>query len=102
MREIHRILCPVELTVVSRDAIAHAVLLASWYKAKITALHVRNPLVAPETDFTILGFGPPLVLSDDEVKHARAKVLAYFGSAGADVDVLVDSGRPAQQILERA
>ena len=50
MREINRILCPVDLTVVSRDAIAHAVLLAGWYKAKITALHVRNPLVVPETD----------------------------------------------------
>lgn len=102
MREINRILCPVDLSEVSRDAIAHAVLLASWYKAKVTALHVRNPLVAPETDFRVLGFGPPLVLTDDEVNDARARVLACFGTAGADVDVLIDSGRPAQQILERA
>ena len=102
MREINRILCPVDLSDVSRDTIAHAVLLASWYKAKITALHVRNPLVVPETDFRVLGFGPPLVLTDDEVNDARAQVLACFGSAGVDVDVLIESGRPAQQILERA
>ena len=102
MREINRILCPVDLSDVSRDAIAHAVLLASWYKAKVTALHVRNPLVVPETDFRVFGFGPPLVLTDDEVNDARAQVLACFGAAGADVDVLIDSGRPAQQILERA
>ena len=56
MREINRILCPVDLSDVSRDAINHAVLLARWYKAKITALHVCNPLVVPETDFTVLGF----------------------------------------------
>ena len=36
MRAVTRILCPVDLL----DA----------YKAKITALHVRNPLVVPETD----------------------------------------------------
>lgn len=38
MREINRILCPVDLSDVSRDAIHHAVLLARWYNAKITAL----------------------------------------------------------------
>jgi len=102
MREINRILCPVDLSDVSRDAIAHAVLLARWYKAKVSALHVRNPLVAPETDFRVLGFGPPLVLTEDEVNQAREQVVACFGSDGSDVDVLIDSGRPAQQILERA
>ena len=102
MREVKRILCPVDLSDVSRDAIAHAVLLARWYNAKITALHVRNPLVVPETDFRVLGVGPPLVLTDDEVNQARAQVLACFGAAGADVDVVIVSGRPARQILERA
>jgi nucleotide-binding universal stress UspA family protein len=102
MREINRILCPVDLSDVSRDAIDHSVLLARWYKAKITALHVCNPLVAPGTDFKVLGFGPTPLLTDDEVKQAREQVLACFSSAAPDVDVLVDSGQPAQQILERA
>ena len=102
MREINRILCPVDLSDVSRDAINHAVLLASWYKAKITALHVCNPLVVPETDFTVFGFGPRPALTDEEVKQAREQVLSCFRSAGPDVEVLIDSGQVAHQILERA
>jgi nucleotide-binding universal stress UspA family protein len=102
MREINRILCPVDLSDVSRDAINHAVLLARWYKAKITALHVCNPLVVPETDFMLFGFGPRPVLTDNEVKQAREQVLRCFRSAGPDVEVLIDSGQPAHQILERA
>jgi universal stress protein A len=102
MREINRILCPVDLSDVSRDAINHAVVLARWYKAKITALHVCNPLVVPETDFTIFGFGPRPELTDEDVKHAREQVLACFGSAGPDVEVLIDSGQASRQIVERA
>jgi nucleotide-binding universal stress UspA family protein len=104
MRDINRILCPVDLSDVSRDAINHAVLLASWYKAKITALHVCNPLVVPETDFTVFGFGPRPALTDEEVNQAREQVLSCFRSAGPDVnvEVLLDSGQAAHQILERA
>ena len=102
MRDIDHILCPIDLSDVSGDAVNLAVLLARWYKAKITALHVCNPLVVPETDFSILGFGPQPVLTDDEVKQARERVLATFGSTAPDVEVLIDSGQPAHQILERA
>jgi hypothetical protein len=35
VREIRRILCPVDLSDVSRHAIRHAVLLARWYDAQI-------------------------------------------------------------------
>jgi nucleotide-binding universal stress UspA family protein len=103
MREINRILCPVDLSDVSRHAIDHAVLLARWYKAAITALHVCNPIVIPSTDFTVGGTVPLPVLTGDEIKAVREQVVACFGSAGPlDVDVLVDTGRPANQILKRA
>jgi nucleotide-binding universal stress UspA family protein len=103
MREIHRILCPVDLSDVSRHAIDHAVLLARWYKASITALHVANPIVIPTTDFTFVGAGPGAVLTDQEVKELHAQVTASFAAAeGIGADVLVDSGHPVKQILERA
>lgn len=38
MREINRILCPLDLSEVSRHAINHAVVLARRYDATITAL----------------------------------------------------------------
>jgi nucleotide-binding universal stress UspA family protein len=103
MRDINRILCPVDLSDTSRHAIDHAVLLARWYKATITALHVYNPIVIPSTDFTVVGYGPPLLLTDDQIKEAREQVVGFLSSAGApDVDVLLDSGLPAKQILDHA
>jgi nucleotide-binding universal stress UspA family protein len=103
MREINRILCPVDLSDVSRNAIDHAVLLARWYKAGITALHVCNPMVIPMADFTVVGTVPPPVLTEDEINELRARVRACFEAPGPiDVDVLVEDGHPANQILARA
>jgi nucleotide-binding universal stress UspA family protein len=103
MSEIHRILCPVDLSDVSRHAIDHAVLLARWYKAEITALHVCNPIVIPSTDLTLAGIGPPPVLVEHDIAQLRDQVLACFDSAGPLViEVLVDSGPPASRVLARA
>ena len=101
MRQITRILCPVDLSEMSRHAVTHAMLLAGWYNAKITALHVCNPIMIPSTDFTVVGMGPPPVLTAEEIDEARRQVAALF-TASLDVEVLVESGRPANQILERA
>jgi len=103
MREIHHILCPVDLSDLSPHAIDHAVLLARWYNATITELHVYSPIVIPSTDFAVIGFGPSPVLSDDQIKEVRQQVAGYFARAGAaHVNVCVESGRPATQILERS
>ena len=55
MRELKRILCPVDLSDESRHAIEHAIVIARRHKARITALHVCNPLVIPATDVTLVG-----------------------------------------------
>jgi nucleotide-binding universal stress UspA family protein len=103
MRQINQILCPVDLSDISRHAIDHAVLMARWYKAKITALHVCNPIVIPSADFAVVGYGPPGVLTDEEVKQARERAVACLAAANAiDVDVRIESGHPASQILECA
>jgi nucleotide-binding universal stress UspA family protein len=103
MREIHRILCPVDLSDVSRHATSHAVLLAGWYQATIAALHVVNPIVIPATDFALVRTGPAPTLTDEDMENVRAQVEACFKSLPAvPVDVLVASGRPVTQILEHA
>jgi nucleotide-binding universal stress UspA family protein len=103
MREIKRILCPVDLSEMSRHAVAHAVLLANWYSANVTALCVYNPIMIPSVDFSVVGTGPPPVLSDEEINEARTQVAALFAAPGTrDVDVRVVSGRPARQIVEHA
>jgi nucleotide-binding universal stress UspA family protein len=103
MGEIRRILCPVDLSDASRHAIANAVVLGRWYGATITALHVWNPIVIPSTDFTLVGPIPPSTFTPGELEDVRAQVARWMATAqGVDVEVLVQNGQPARQILQTA
>jgi nucleotide-binding universal stress UspA family protein len=99
MREITRILCPLDFSDVSRLAIDHAVLLAHWYDAKITALHACNPVVVPSADFAVVQMPP----NPEEIAETRARVAECLASAGAsDAAVIVESGEAVNRILEHA
>jgi nucleotide-binding universal stress UspA family protein len=68
MLQIGRILCPVDFSDASHHALDHAVMIAGWYRARITALHVRHPafLVEPPILFAELGATPISTLEDAE------------------------------------
>jgi len=86
--KLERILCPVDFSETSEHAIDHALALARWYGAHITALHVYDPT------------GP-----DDEVERLRAAVAAEFRRRGANdgrVDIRVQAGSPTRPILDCA
>jgi nucleotide-binding universal stress UspA family protein len=103
MPQINQILCPVDLSDITRHTTDHAALLARWYHAKITALHVCNPIVIPTADFTVVGPASVPLLTEDEIKEVRAQISRCFDSAVAgDVDVIIDNGHAANRILERA
>jgi nucleotide-binding universal stress UspA family protein len=100
MRAIQRILCAVDLSDASADAAAQAIALAGWCHARISALHVCEPVFAP-----VPGLPPPdKRIGDQERALARKSVAALFAKAAADVrvDVLIDTGSPAACILDRA
>ena len=100
MHEIHHILCPVDFSHASRRAVDLAKGLAGWYGAKITALHVCNPLVIPSAEFTVAGIVPPPVLTDEEILGAREQLAACFGSEpSATLELVVQSGHPAKCIV---
>ena len=51
--EIKRILCPTDLSEASAHAVDHAVVMAGYYKSRITALHVLDPVIPTiDGDFT--------------------------------------------------
>jgi nucleotide-binding universal stress UspA family protein len=104
MREIRRILCPVDLSDDSRHAVNHAVVVARWYDAAVTALHVYNPMVVPTiSGFAVVGPYLPPPLTQTEIEEIHARVMSCFDSAsGVRVDVFVEGGRPAPRILESA
>lgn len=95
-----RILCPVDFSDTSRHAIDHALAIARWCKASITALYVSNlTSVAP-------GSPPP---DDGGLRAVLARLQSDLGTqfegvraAGIHVDVVVELGQPAARILDRA
>lgn len=95
--KIARILCPIDFSDTSVHAVDLATTIASWYKARIAALHVVDAaVVVPE--FSLPGG------SVDEVA-LRAALAARFSQAsraGVGVDVFVEVGSPAALILDKA
>jgi nucleotide-binding universal stress UspA family protein len=102
MREIHHILCPVDLSDVSEWALRHAAVFAQRDRATVTVLHVANPIVVPSTDWS-MAVSPAAILTDDERATLRKQVEAFVRAAGlAAADVIIDQGRPAKQIVAAA
>jgi nucleotide-binding universal stress UspA family protein len=100
---ISRILCPVDLSVVSRHAVDHAFALAKWYEAHLTILYVcpAPPMPVPPTDLagdvTVLPPLPPDVVEDD--------VRRFCGlpdSPAKHTSIVIKTGSPAQEIVRAA
>jgi len=100
MRECKRILCPLDFSDASSHAIEQAIAIAGWCKARITALHVYSPALAPA--FLQL---PDGVGADDDLRRLHDETAACLRAAteaGIGVDVVIDVGPPAGCILDRA
>jgi nucleotide-binding universal stress UspA family protein len=96
-----RILCPVDFSPTSLHAIDHAAAIARWYQASITALHVYDPVVMPVPGLPV----PAERVSEADVARVHGEVVASLEAAtiaDLDVHVLVDVGKPAPCILDRA
>ena len=85
---LERILCPVDFSETSQHAIDHALALATWYGAQITALHAYDETGA-----------------NNEVQRLRVDLAAEFRQRGANpapVDIRVQAGSPTRPILDCA
>jgi nucleotide-binding universal stress UspA family protein len=96
---IDRILCPIDFSEASRHALDQAVVLAGYYHAQITALHVFTPFarvitaaVAGEAELNAL----------DRLRRKAADESAAAVARQIGVDVVVDEGQAAAVILDRA
>jgi len=96
-----RILCPVDFSEASTHSIDQAIALAAWTHARITALHVYEPVLMPVPGLP----DPENRVSDAEIQRVRDRTAACFRDAaarGIGVDVLVEVGQPATHILDCA
>jgi nucleotide-binding universal stress UspA family protein len=111
--DINRILCPIDLSDVSRHALDYAVALARWYESTITILHVddghdprapavyagytpeKRPTVADEVE----AFCKPWTRAIDRVEvilstgHVVSEIAAISDRLPADVLILGTHGR---------
>ena len=97
MIQITRILCPVDLSEISRRALEHAAVLARWYEARLTVLHVISSSAAAVV--------PALVMDGRERERALTDLECFAGQAPLDVplDMCVREATDIhREILEQA
>lgn len=103
MIAIQRILCPVDFTDYSRRALDHARVIARWYGASVTALHV---LEVPDIGVApgVPGLQPPAPSPADR-ERVLAALRQFAGTepaSGAPGEVLLREGHPVREILAQA
>ena len=96
---IKRILCPTDFSEASAHAAEQAIVVAGYYKAAISALHVLTPS-------TLMASGGA-TSTEEAVEIDRLRRLTkqeFTAGTGQNiaVDVVVDVGQPATIILDRA
>ena len=98
------ILCPVDFSEVSAHALEQATVVAGWYHAKITVLFVYTPTLPMVSE----SFGvsmPADRVEPAQIRRLQETARSFAGpaiEANRQVDVIVDIGRPVEQILARA
>lgn len=104
MVNINRILCPVDLSEFSRDALHHAVALAKRYEAKVTVFHVYS---APQPLVPVTGMPGnvpllPPVHPDEVTEHVRRFCVTSLGDTGESVEIIVKEGNATKEIVKLA
>jgi nucleotide-binding universal stress UspA family protein len=104
---IERILLPTDFSDTSKHACEQATALANWYGSTIFALHVHSPLLQTVSLLGAppYGMGVPAYDEASELRRLEDLTKSFVESseqAGVPVEILVDVGQPAHQILERA
>lgn len=103
MVQIREILCPTDFSDASRHALEHAVVIARWYSARITALHVMQvPLIAPPPMLGVaVADATPVVPNYQEREAQLGAWLEPATRAGIKTLLAVSEGNPAREILNQ-
>ena len=106
MLTLQRILCPIDLSESSRQALIYARALSSWYEAPLTVLHVCVDLPVFEMASPFGHSASSAVVIDEaQIAERRAAVRTFVWSAIGDstIDIVVREGTDARaEILKEA
>ena len=103
MISITRILCPIDFSDFSLDALRHGLALATWYKAQLTLFHVYQ-IAQPLAVEGLLGSVPVFVDVDPDklTEQVRQFCAPLLEPSGASVEIVVRPGDAAKEIRNEA
>jgi nucleotide-binding universal stress UspA family protein len=104
MVDINRILCPVDFSEFSLDALRHGVVLAQWYGAELSVVHVYDP---PAPLLPVKGLPGNLPLAptievEEIVQALRRFCEPVLASTAPNANMVVREGNPAREIARQA
>jgi nucleotide-binding universal stress UspA family protein len=101
MAAINRILCPVDLSAISRHALDHALAIAKWYDARVTVFHVFSapPMTSPGGVEVLPELRP---IDSREIAEEVRRFSGLTGTSGNRSEVVVVEGSPVKEILRQA
>jgi nucleotide-binding universal stress UspA family protein len=104
MFDIHRILCPIDFSETSHDALEHALAIARWYESEIIALHVSQTAVVTTTTVLTMRTGLPSLSEPEDRGRAEEQLRAWIEPRRPDVPTrtIVAEGAVAATILDTA
>jgi nucleotide-binding universal stress UspA family protein len=105
MLEIREILCPIDFSETSRHALQHAVVIAKWFDARITALHVIHRPLFPQPPILGFGFVDSLPSASPNYRAGEQELHTWLEparQAGLRTEAMVAEGDTIQRILEHA
>jgi nucleotide-binding universal stress UspA family protein len=103
--EIRHILCPTDFSDISRHALESAVVIARWYEAQITALHVATPMIMLGTLAPVPPAATEMLPGESNQPRLMEQLhgwLAPAAAVGLRTHMTVDQGNPATSILDHA
>src|SRR5262245_14080301 len=106
MLTLHRIVCPIDFSTASKQALTYAKALSSWYDARLIVFHVC-------VDLPVFGVGSRFghsastaaVVEEAQLEHRRVAVRQFAATDMADaaIDVVIREGSDATaEILREA
>lgn len=105
MWNVARILCPIDFSDASQHALAQAIVIARFFRARITVLHVHSQPYLPVPAYGMLTDVGTLALSPEDTQRLREDVERFAAparEAGLAVSIVVEPGMPVSHILATA
>jgi nucleotide-binding universal stress UspA family protein len=100
-----RVLCPVDFSEASRHALDQAIVVARWFEARLTVLHVYSQVFLPVPGLATPSYQSGIPLDAAEIDRLLEQTRAFVTGSTSDlsfIDVKLEAGQPVPHIMDAA